>query len=112
VIAHIVLFEPKPDISADQRAAFLGALREAVSGIAEVESARIGRPVTFGVMPEINGSQTTYTYAAVLEFADQPALQRYLQHPKHDGLRRIFWESCQSTLITDVELSDIDSFIA
>lgn len=110
MIAHIVLFEPKPDISPDQRAAFLAALKDAVTGIEDVQSARIGRPINIGVMPETNGSHMTYSYAAVLEFADIAGLNRYLEHPRHDQLRRIFWETCQSTLIVDADLSDVGAF--
>jgi hypothetical protein len=105
-VAHIVLFEPKPTISEGDRQEFLAALEEAVSGIAEIRRARIGRPFYFGLMPETNSGQSTYSYAAVLEFDDRAALEHYLAHSKHENLRRIFWALCQSTLIIDTELSD------
>jgi hypothetical protein len=112
VVAHVVLFEPKPGVSDADRRTFLAALREAVSGIDEIRKTTVGRPIRFGVMQEINGGQKTYSYAAVLEFDDKAALGRYLEHPKHDNLRRVFWQLCHSTLIVDLEMSDVEEFMS
>jgi hypothetical protein len=46
---------------------------------------------------------TTYLFAAVLEFTDQAGLIAYLQHPSHDELGRQFWEVCQSTTVIEVD---------
>ena len=104
MIAHIVLFEPKSELSTDQRRQFLQSLRAAVSAIADVQQVRIGRTFSVGLMPQNNVGVSTYSFAAVLDFADRDALERYLQHPSHEELRRLFWESCHATVIADAEM--------
>jgi hypothetical protein len=47
--------------------------------------------------------QTTYAYAAVLEFASSAELLGYLRHPDHARLGRLFWEMCESTVVVEVE---------
>jgi hypothetical protein len=48
----------------------------------------------------------TYEFAAVLEFKDRAGLIDYLRHPLHHELGRMFWETCQRTVISEVELHD------
>ena len=45
----------------------------------------------------------TYEYAAVLEFHGEPELVAYLNSPTHANLGRLFWENCESTIISEVE---------
>jgi hypothetical protein len=49
---------------------------------------------------------TTYEFAAILEFTSKAALIDYLRHPLHHELGRLFWETCQRTVIVEVELHD------
>ena len=46
---------------------------------------------------------TTYEFAAILEFDDQAGLVAYLNHPSHEALGRAFWEVCRSTVVVEVE---------
>ena len=109
MIAHIVLFEPKQDISSEQRRVFLEALRQTVSAVPQEKRARIGKIASMGQMPESGDGHLTYSYAAVLEFADKADLDSYLGHAAHDLFRLQFWELCQATLIVDCGMVDLDS---
>jgi hypothetical protein len=50
--------------------------------------------------------ETTYEFAAVLEFQDAAALTGYLQHPMHHELGRLFWDNCEKTVVSEVEYLD------
>lgn len=107
MIAHIVLFEPKPGISVEHRGQFLKTLRQTMEGVPGIQRARVGRIFSLGLLPESTGGQLTYSYAAVLEFADREALDVYFKHPAHDVLRSQFWELCLRTLIADADIDTI-----
>lgn len=47
-----------------------------------------------------------YPFAAVIEFDDAVGLKAYLAHPAHGALRTLFWQSCEATVIIDVETVD------
>jgi len=104
VIAHIVLFEPKPEVTPEQRRDFLQSIRDAARRIPAIRNARIGKTFNLYQMPEVSHGQATYSFSAVFEFDDKAGLQSYLTHQVHDRVRLLFWQLCSSTLIVDVEL--------
>jgi hypothetical protein len=106
MIAHIVLFEPKASVTADERQAFLGSIRTAALEIPDIRQARIGKTLSLGVMTENRLVGQQYSYAAIFEFDDAAGLKSYLDHPVHDSVRALFWKLCESTMIADVELID------
>jgi hypothetical protein len=106
VIAHIVLFEPKSDCSLEVRASLVEALSQACAEIPGISKAIVGRRISLGVGYETKIGVSTYSYAAVLEFEDRQKLTAYLAHPIHTRLGQLFWDVCESTLITDVEMHD------
>jgi hypothetical protein len=106
VIAHIVLFEPKSAIPAPSKKEFLEEIRSVTRNIPHIKQARIGKTISFGVTPENKMGQKAYQYAAVFEFETLEDFEAYLVHPSHDRLRSIFWDLCEASLITDVELFD------
>ena len=109
MIAHLVLFEPKSSSSTEEREAFLRELRRVIGTINEVQHANIGTIFSLGVMPENLIGGSTYSYASVIEFSDKAGLERYLKHPVHDELRRLFWTMCERTVVADAELFDARS---
>jgi hypothetical protein len=105
VIAHIVLFRPKPQLSNEARQRLIEAFGRAVREIPQVRRARIGRRVMHG-RPYEQLMRADLSYAAVLEFDDVDGLKSYLAHPAHDALGAAFFESFEEALIYDYELAD------
>jgi hypothetical protein len=106
VIAHIVLFEPKSHVSDEERRTFVAVLNQALTGIPEIERARVGRRIVPDIEYGSSVGHSTHTYAAVLEFASVDRLMRYLNHSAHRELGRLFWHHCSSTVILDVQWAD------
>jgi hypothetical protein len=106
VISHIVLFNPKPDVTPDQRRSFALAVRETCRSIDVVQAARIGRAKDVPAGYSRSLGEKTYQYAAVLDFDTEADLVKYLQHPLHRELGRLFWETCESTIVVEVEMKD------
>jgi hypothetical protein len=51
---------------------------------------------------------TTYKYAAILEFEHIDDLVSYLRDPKHEAIGRLFWECCERAIVSEVEWVDLD----
>ena len=109
MIAHVVLFEPKPDVPAEVTRAFFEALRTTVRAVPEMLRAQVGRTADSGQETKHVGSQMTYSFLAIFEFENRGGLERYLSSPSHDAVREMFWRYCQSTVIADAEMVDVDS---
>jgi len=103
MISHIVLFTPRNDLPADRLRLFAQYVLAACSSIPSVTRAVIGKSIAIDPGYERSMGDTTYLFAAVLEFTDQAGLIAYLQHPSHDELGRQFWEVCQSTTVIEVD---------
>lgn len=102
MIAHVILFRPKPDLDRAGRVQLAAAFEQAVGEIPSIRRARIGRRVRNGrayehAMPE------DFSYAAVLEFDDAAGLQTYLDHPAHEPLAQRFFASVERALFYDYE---------
>lgn len=110
MIAHVVLFRPRPNLSADARARLVQTFREAISVIPSLRRARIGRRIMHGRSYE-GLMRTHYSHAAVLEFDDMAGLQTYLQHPAHEQLGSLFFDSFEEALIYDFTLEEGDAAI-
>jgi hypothetical protein len=104
MIAHVVLFRPKADLAAADRASLVGAIERAHREIAGIRRFLVGTRTLRGVgyaalMPE-------YPYLALVELDDERALQQYLAHPAHAELGRLFWETSDSALAYDFDMVD------
>jgi len=103
MVAHIVLFPPKPDIGATAKQAMFDALQAAAAEIPSVRRFQIGRRITHG--PQYERLMTeAYPYAAVIEFDDLPGLQAYLKHPRHEALGELFYQLLEKALAYDYEM--------
>jgi hypothetical protein len=105
VIAHLVLFKPKADLSPADREALASALTAAATQIPSVRRVLVGRRVTHGRAYE-QLMRVDYTHAAILEFDDLDGLQAYLQHPAHEELARRFFLSFEEGLFYDFAMRD------
>jgi hypothetical protein len=106
VVVHIVLFNPKLGLTADQLRSFAQSIQDATRTIGTVRRALVGKAVqVVPSYPRSLGDQT-YEFAAVLEFDDAAALEAYLEHPSHRVLGRLFWDNCASAIVMEAELRD------
>lgn len=109
MIAHIVLFTPKQTLSGADKRVFAQSVVRSLSEIEHVSSARIGRRVDVDPGYGRRFGDTTYEFAAVIEFESRSALVDYLLDPRHQELGRLFWESCERTVVSEVEYVDLGS---
>lgn len=103
MVAHVVLFRPKSELTSDQRAAFVAALEHALTNIPLIKSARVGRRITLGRQYDHLNAQS-YPFAAILEFQSETDLRLYLEHPAHEMLGAQFYITSESALVFDYEL--------
>ena len=114
MIAHIILFSPKPELSDDARRDFLDALVAASSTIPSIRRFRVGRRVKHGLPGYEQMMREDYEFAATLEFDDLGGLTTYLTHPSHEALGRHFIASAARSLAYDyamVEPADAGSLV-
>ncbi len=106
MIAHVILFEPRPDLRASDRQAILSALATAASDITGIRRFRVGRRVRHGLPGYEQAMPDGFTFLVLLEVDDLDALKTYLSHPAHAGFGRHFTESSAAALAFDYELVD------
>jgi hypothetical protein len=104
VIAHIVLFTPRPDLTAAARVELVASFEAALREIPAIRRARIGRRLLHGRPYEALMS-VDYQYAAVLEFDDLEQLKLYLEHPAHARLAERFFSAFEHALMYDYEMA-------
>jgi hypothetical protein len=106
MIAHVVLFRPKPSIADGERRAFAQLLQQAFREIPSLSRVRVGKVAEGSHAGSLELGDTTDFFVAVLEFANEKALRDYLTHPKHEELARLFWQHNESTVILDAPMVD------
>ena len=105
MIAHIVLFRPRADLTEEARVALSRAFQSAFRQIPVIRRARVGQRVLHG-RPYEAQMREDYQYAAVLEFDDVAGLKAYLEHPSHEQLASRFGAVLDQALIYDFELQE------
>ena len=103
MIAHLVLFRPKDDLSNEQRRTFVTALQHALTNIPLIQRARVGRRLTLGRQYDRQNTQD-FPFVALLEFASGADLRAYLEHPAHDMLGAQFYVTSDAAMVFDFEL--------
>lgn len=106
MIAHVVLFSPKPDLPDEDRKALLNALVEAAGGIPSIRRFRVGKRVKHGLPGYEQMMRDDYEFAAVIEFDDMDGLTAYLRHPSHAVIGRHFTSSAARSLAYDYATVD------
>jgi hypothetical protein len=101
VISHIVLFRPKPSLSADERRSLIDSLERAVSGIPTITRASIGRRMLLNRPGYETQMAEHYEYSAILEFETESDLRAYLDHPAHVDLGRLLFTAADAVLAYD-----------
>ncbi len=105
MISHVILFQPKADLSHADRQALLDAFERAVRDIPVVRGVRTGRRLTHGAGYE--QSTPSLDVLVAIDFDDLDALQAYLRHPAHAELGARFTQSIGSGWVFDFELASI-----
>jgi hypothetical protein len=107
MITHVVLFRPRPGLTAQERVELVAVLRHAIHSIPSIRSARVGRRVTHG-RPYEQAMPVDYEFAALLEFDDLAGLKAYLEHPAHERLATSFFSTVDETLVYDFEFAEVE----
>jgi hypothetical protein len=107
VIVHVVMIEPRANLSEGELTAALQDLENAASQIRAISRLRVGRRIRHG-LPGYEQSMTRdYSYLALIEFDDHRGLQEYLQHPAHERLSRHFATLGTTSLAYDYETNEV-----
>ena len=110
MIVHLILFEPRADLSDAQRQRVIEDLRTAATSIPSLRRCRIGRRLRHGA-PGYEAAMTVdYQYAAIMEFDDRAGLEEYLRHPAHHAAGRHFTMSAANALAYDYEVEEAEDF--
>jgi hypothetical protein len=109
MIAHVVLFRPKPSLTGEQRATLVSSLRAAVEGIPEIKRATVGKRLLLNRPGYETQMAEHYEYSAILEFDSEADLRAYLDHPAHTGLGKLLFTSADAVLAYDFEEIDLTS---
>jgi hypothetical protein len=104
VIAHIVLLQPRADLTEDQRRAALDTLAHAAANVPEIRRFRLGRRVKHGLPGYEQTMKADYDFALIIEVDDVPALTRYLTAPAHRALGDLFSTATAAALAYDFEM--------
>ncbi len=94
MIVHIVLIEPRPDLTDRERS----ELEETIPQLATVPGVR---NFTWG--PDFSGRSKGYAYAAVMHFDARDALHTYGADGIHRGIVAIFERLTVERLVVDYE---------
>ena len=100
MIAHVILFRLRDDVSAVEREALIDAFAVALRDIPVIRRARIGRRTRMGRSYE-EMAQADFPYAAVLEFDDPDGVRAYLDHPAHTDMANRFFAAAAEMVIHD-----------
>jgi hypothetical protein len=106
VIAHIVLLQPRADLTEEQRRAALDTLAHAAANVPEIRRFRLGRRVKHGLPGYEQSMKADYDFALIIEVDDVPALTRYLTAPAHRALGDLFSTATAAALAYDFEMID------
>jgi hypothetical protein len=106
VIVHIVLLQPKADLSEAQRADALETIRRSAANLPDVRL-RLGRRIKHGLPGYEQLMAQNFEFALIIEVDDFDALKRYLQAPAHVALGQLFYEATSSALAYDYAIEDI-----
>jgi len=109
MIAHVVLLQPRADLTDAQRDAALASLRAAATGVPEIRSIRLGRRVRHGLPGYEQSMQQDFEFALIVEVDDVAALKRYLQAPAHAALGDLFYRATSAALAYDYAFEDVST---
>jgi hypothetical protein len=108
MIAHVVLFKPKPGLSDSDRHQILADFSRASSEIPAIRRVQVGRRVRHGLPGYEHLMREDFEYLIIIECESLEDLKAYLTHPAHAAIGGHFSRSSAAALAYDYELA-IDS---
>jgi hypothetical protein len=105
VIAHVILFRPKSDLSDADRAALFDSMRAAHRQIEGITRFAVGVRVKNGRPYE--ALTRDFPYFALLEFETPEAFNAYLAHPLHDDLGARFYRTSEAAEAYDFAVGEM-----
>ena len=106
MIAHVILFRPRPELTSADRDVILRTLTSAASDIPGVRRFRVGRRIRHGLPGYEQAMREDFEFVVIIEVDDVDALKAYLLHPSHAALGSHFTQSAAAALAYDYELFD------
>lgn len=103
MIAHVILFRPKPGLAAAEREALVAAFERALNEIPGIRRATVGERARLGREYDLRNPQE-FPFAAFIEFTTAADLRAYLEHPAHQELGRLFYHTADAAMAFDFEL--------
>lgn len=103
-----MLFRPRATLSDSERKALIESLRHAVSGIASIRRATIGKRVLLGREGYETQMAEHFEYSAILEFDSEADLRAYLDHPSHVELGQRLFIAAEAVLAYDFAEVELD----
>ena len=103
MVAHVVLFDLRRDLSAGERQRFAEAFTRALRDMPSVRHARVGRRASIGAAYE--STSDGFSYLAVIEFDDEAGLRSYLDHSAHTELGALFRSCTARAVVNDFTLA-------
>lgn len=101
MIAHIILFRPRPTLSTSERDALLDALQQAIKDITAIKRLFIGKRILLNRPGYETQMAEHYEYSAIIEFESEADLRAYLDHPAHAELGKRLFVSADRVLAYD-----------
>jgi stress responsive alpha/beta barrel protein len=105
MVAHLVLFTPRSDLSDAERMTFVDTFEHALANIPSIKRARIGRRLMVGRLYD-QQNPYQFPYAAILEFESEADLRAYLEHPAHHALGEQFYIASENALAFDFNMGE------
>jgi hypothetical protein len=110
MISHVVLFRPRVDLKADDRAALVEAFERALRDIPAIRGVRVGRRVMFGAAYKEHG-RDAFEFLIAIDFDDLAGLQSYLQHAAHADLAVRFTDASSAAVVYDFDVAQDTSSV-
>jgi hypothetical protein len=107
VIVHLVLFTPRPDLTESDRATLRATLQHALTEIPAIRSHSVGRRVRLGTTYD-RVAPLDFEFLVTIEVDDERALAAYLEHPAHQRLGQLFYETSAVALASDFRIADVN----
>jgi heme-degrading monooxygenase HmoA len=95
MITHVVMLNPKTEVSADKIERVLDQVRGLQKDIPGIIETRVGK--------NLSANHQGYTYGFVMRFVDKEHLKAYAPHPAHQVVSRELQAICESIIDFDIE---------